>query len=235
MTGKNNISISALISFKKLIRLIAAVVLLFFFILMLRITLPYFSMNSDVAFLRIKQQYLHITPWKIAFYIHVFTALLPLTAGFTQFSSSLLRNQIPIHQWSGRLYVFVILLLAGPSGLIMAFFANGGISSRLAFTILSVLWLYFTYRGWRAIRRKQIALHKNFMIRSYALTLSAITLRAWKWLIVWLLAPPPMDTYRLIAWLGFIPNLIVAEILIRKLSVKLSDDSAGSTKLYHQE
>jgi hypothetical protein len=41
-------------------------------------------------------------------------------------------------------------------------------------------------------------------------------LRAWKWLLVLVFDPRPMDVYRLVAWLGFVPNLILAEWLIRR-------------------
>ncbi len=49
------------------------------------------------------------------------------------------------------------------------------------------------------------------MIRSYALALSAITLRLWKLVLVQLLAPPPMEVYVLVSGLGWIPNWLLAE------------------------
>jgi hypothetical protein len=55
------------------------------------------------------------------------------------------------------------------------------------------------------------------MIRSYALTLSALTLRAWKYAITNSIGEVhPMDVYRIVAWLGWGLNLIIAEIIIRK-------------------
>ena len=54
------------------------------------------------------------------------------------------------------------------------------------------------------------------MIRSYALTLSALTLRAWKWSINNSVELPPMDVYRTVAWLGWVPNILFAEFIIRR-------------------
>jgi hypothetical protein len=54
------------------------------------------------------------------------------------------------------------------------------------------------------------------MMRSFALTLSALTLRAWKYTLVLLFEPRPMEVYRLIAWLGFAPNVLFVEWLIRR-------------------
>ncbi len=98
----------------------------------------------------------------------------------------------------------------------MAFYANGGITSRVAFVTLAVGWLLTTAMGWRTAWRRQWSKHREWMIRSYALTLSAITLRAWKYVLVALFDPRPMDVYRLVAWLGFVPNIILAEWLIRR-------------------
>ena len=80
----------------------------------------------------------------------------------------------------------------------------------------ALLWLGTTAMGWRTALRRKWQTHREWMIRSYALTLSAITLRAWKYAIVFAFEPRPMDVYRLVAWLGFIPNLMLAEWLIRR-------------------
>jgi len=97
----------------------------------------------------------------------------------------------------------------------MGIYANGGITSKISFIILATLWMLFTYLAYAKIKVKNIRSHKNFMWRSYALTLSAITLRAWKYGIVMAFEPNPMDVYRLVAWLGWIPNLIAIELWIQ--------------------
>ena len=191
------------------------VILAFFTYLMVRITIPYLSFDDHTAFLRIKQWIMHNDVWRMSFYLHVITSCLCLLAGFTQFSPSLLRQYPKVHRYMGWLYVVVILLFSGPSGFVMSLYANGGIPSRLAFILLSVFWMYFTFMGFKYIRSGDLPLHQKFMIRSYALTLSALTLRAWKWLIVLLFRPHPMDAYQIVAWLGWIPNLLLAEWYIK--------------------
>ncbi len=190
--------------------------LAFFSWLMLRITLQYWPIRSDAAFLQIKQQYIGIRHWELAFWIHVFTSMLPLLAGFTQFAPWVLAKWPSVHRMMGRVYVFSVCFVTGPASLVMAFYANGGVTSRIAFVTLAVLWLFTTGMGWRKILRREWQAHREWMIRSYALTLSAITLRAWKYAIVFFFEPAPMDVYRLVAWLGFIPNLIFAEWWIRR-------------------
>lgn len=188
----------------------------FFVVLMLNITLQYFPYNTDVAFLRIKQDYIYMPHYRLSFFVHVYTSLFVLLAGFTQFSSSLLKNHIKIHKLAGRLYVAIVLLFAAPSGIVIGLYANGGVWSRIAFCTLGVLWFYFTLTAFLKIRKGKITEHKKFMYRSYALTLSAVTLRAWKYILVFCLHPHPMDVYRIVAWLGWVPNLFIAELLINK-------------------
>jgi uncharacterized membrane protein len=137
--------------------------------------------------------------------------MLCLLAGFTQFSKGLLKKYPITHRRLGMIYVITILLVSAPSGLIMGFYANGGPSSRIAFMLLSVLWFYFTLRAWRLAMKKDYKSHRKFMIRSFALTLSAITLRAWKFLIMNNIHLPPMDVYRFVAWWGWGFNLMVCE------------------------
>jgi hypothetical protein len=202
---------------KKLIwRIFLWLMLLFFTYLMVKLTLPYLAIGENVAFLRIKRTARTIPIWQLAFYIHVFTSVFLLIAGFTQFSNYFLKNYKRAHRWIGKSYVFIILFLSAPSGLIMSFLANGGLISKIAFTTLTFAWLITTAKAWQTALNKDFQAHKEWMIRSFALTLSALTLRAWKYIIAITLAPPPMDMYRAVAWLGWIPNLLLAEWIIRR-------------------
>ncbi len=198
----------------KAIKVIAVALLAFFTVLMARITWPYFSLQTDVKFLLIKQWVINNDVWRIAFFVHVLTSLFLVLAGFTQFLSP--SKFSSVHRFAGRVYVCILLFLSGPAGFFMSLYANGGVSSRIAFTLLSILWIYFTARAWIEIKKRNYATHENFMIRSYALTLSALTLRAWKFIIVLLFHPHPMDGYMIAAWLGWIPNLLIAEWIIRR-------------------
>jgi uncharacterized membrane protein len=189
--------------------------------MMARITVNYFPARTDVGFLRIKQQYIDIYHWQIAFFIHVYTSIWVLLAGFTQFSTKLLRTRPQLHRNLGYVYVVNVLLVTGPAGLLMGFYANGGTGSRIAFILLASLWIYFTAMAWYQARKGDFKRHRQFMIRSYALTLSAITLRAWKYGITNAIEVRPMDVYRIVAWLGFVPNLLVAEWIIWRSRLKL--------------
>jgi hypothetical protein len=191
--------------------------LAFFSFLMIRLTLPYTTMQSNTGFLHTKLGIYHIRHWRFSFYIHVLLSSLVLLAGFTQFAPRLLTRHPRVHRSMGWIYLVIVTGISGPAAFVLALYANGGWAARISFALLAVLWISFTsIAAYYAIRRR-FTLHGAFMFRSYALTLSAITLRAYTWLMDWLLLPiHPRDIYILSAWLSWIPNLLLAEMLIRR-------------------
>ena len=173
-------------------------------------------MQDNIGFLQYKKDYLHILPWKIAFYTHVFSIIFALVAGFTQFSNYILKNHKSIHRIMGRIYAYDILIVNFPATMIMAIYANGLLPAKTAFVVLDCLWFYFTYKAVWAIRHRNITAHKEFMIRSFALTLSAVTLRSWKIIILSIIYIDPLHLYMIDAWMGFVPNLLFTEWLIKR-------------------
>ena len=196
--------------------------LLYFTGLMGLITAQYIPVNYEVAFLRVKQDVIGLVHYRYAFFIHVYTSMLVLLAGLLQCLRPVRLHYPRIHRIAGRWYVGLILLAASPSGLVMGVYANGGLSAQISFVLLAVLWFFFTYQAYTYARKKRWNLHRNYAIRSLALTLSAISLRLFKWLIASTVALPPMDTYVIVAWAGWVVNwLIVEYYLHRHSSVKV--------------
>ena len=187
---------------------------IYFSYLLLLITLQYIPYDTDVAFLRIKQEVIVLNHYKIAFFTHVYTSIFLMIFGAFQFSNYIQRKYIKLHRISGRIYVGILLLLSGPSGLVMSYYANGGLVAQVSFLLLSTFWMLFTFLSLYFILKKQVIKHQKFAIRGFALTLSAISLRLFKYLLVFFFEPLPMDAYRIAAWSGWTFNLLVAEIII---------------------
>lgn len=196
----------------------------------------YIPMQDNIGFLQFKQAYLHILPWKIAFYCHVFTIIFTLLAGFTQFSDTILKEHKKLHRLVGKIYAYDIFFNF-PVAFIMAIYANGQLPGKTAFVILDCLWFLFTLKAVIEVKKGNIAAHKEFMIRSYALTLSAVTLRLWKTIISGFVYVDPVHLYMIDAWMGFVPNLLFAEWLIRKKrnNLPLYPEVVGNKKEYSSE
>ena len=183
--------------------------------LMLRIILEYTSFKDKVQFLAYKQAYVHNPIWRTAFYVHVFSAIIALLAGFTQFSRDFLKNHKKLHRLFGKIYVWDILAVNVPAGMILAVCANGLLPGRIAFVLLDSLWFWFTFQALKSAIKRDFPNHKKYMIRSYALTFSAVTLRTWKLILSHTVTIDPIYLYMIDAWMGFVPNLLVAEYIIR--------------------
>lgn len=146
----------------------------------------------------------------IGVYTHVFAAMLALLLGPTQFSARLRRDHLRFHRWAGRLYLGVGVLVGGLSGLYIAQFAFGGPVARVGFATLALAWLYTGGRAFLAIRRKAVEEHRRWMVRNFSLSLAAVMLRIYIPLSV--IAGLEFATaYAWIAWLCWVPNLLLAE------------------------
>ena len=181
---------------------------------MLQGIVRYYPMRNDIGFLKFKQPYLDNPIWKAAFYTHVFTIIPTLLAGFTQFSKQFLDEHKRLHRLMGRIYAYDILLINAPAAMVLAVNANGQIPGRTAFVVLDCLWFFFTLKAVVEIQKGNVASHRRYMVRSYALTLSAVTLRAWKLIILSFVCIDPLHLYMIDSWMGFLPNLLFAEWLI---------------------
>ena len=186
-------------------------------LLMLGIILPYTSWKWDVDFLKTKQFIIHLDYYRASFYTHIFSSIIVLFSGAFLFSKYALTRYPKLHRNVGKIYILLILFLSAPSGLIMGFHANGGIWVKLSFFLLTPLWWFFTYMGYRTIRKGNVREHRKWMIRSFALTLSAISLRLFQYILGFLVIWDPGLQYLMVSWLSWIGNLIVAELYVQNL------------------
>ncbi len=150
----------------------------------------------------------------VAITVHIAGGMLALALAPLQLVPWFRRYRPAVHRWLGRA-AMLGMLVGGLGGMAMATVAYGGVMSRLGFAMMALAWVGTAGLGYRAIRARQVAAHRRWMIRNVALTLAAVTLRIWLPLLL-AVAHLPFDTaYPLLAWLCWVPNLLVAEALIR--------------------
>jgi len=153
--------------------------------------------------------------WNITFHTHIYLGGLALLIGWTQFVKSIRTKKIHVHRTIGKIYILSVLI-SGVAGLHIAYYADGGIASQLGFSFLAAFWLFTTTMAYVAIRKKQIAKHRRWMIMSYSLTFAAVTLRLWIPILPPLLNIEFIEAYRIISWLAWVPNLGVGFWIGRK-------------------
>ncbi|MCH2081382.1 MAG: DUF2306 domain-containing protein [Saprospiraceae bacterium] len=176
---------------------------------MLIMSTPYFeTANAGI----LKYKILKDTPWyRMTFLIHILFGLFAILSGPLQFMGSIIRRK-PIHKTLGYIYTLGVFI-ASISGLVIAQFAMGGITTQVGFSIMSLLWFSSLIIALQQIYAGNIKAHKRWMTISYAITFSAITQRS-----ILLLAFIPtvsfMPVYQLSSWLSWMINLTIVLVFM---------------------
>jgi len=155
--------------------------------------------------------------WNSAFYTHIILGGIALLIGWSQFSSKIRTRNTSLHRRLGKTYVIAVILSA-VAAIYIGFFASGGIVSALGFICLGIVWLSITTVAYLSIRKGQILKHQKMMTYSYAACFAAVTLRIWLPLLISYFGDF-ITAYRIVAWLCWVPNLIVAYFITRRLEI----------------
>jgi hypothetical protein len=149
---------------------------------------------------------------------HIAASGVAMLVGAFQFNRGL-RSRLPtLHRWTGRLYV-AACIVGGIAGGAIALGSTSGLIAGWGFLSLAALWIPFTALAWLAAMRKDFVAHERWMIRSFALTFGAVTLRLQLPIAgvlgdAGLIPNDFVSSYQVIAWLAWVPNLLVAELII---------------------
>ena len=167
------------------------------------------------------KELLESTAWHTAFYIHITFGGIAMLTGWTQFSQKIRDRNLNTHRALGKIYVGAVVL-SSTAGFYIAMFASGGITCVLGFGSLALAWLFTVLMAYTRILKRDIKQHESWMIRNYALTFAAVTLRIYLPLATQLMHWDFTASYRVISWLCWVPNLLVAEMIVNKRSRTLA-------------
>lgn len=151
----------------------------------------------------------HIDLRPLPFIVHVSLAPAALVLGLFQFMPRLRAKRPAIHRATGRLYVLCVGT-SGLAGLWLSLFAPGGPVAGVGFGALALLWISVTGVAVAHAINRNIPAHRAWMIRSFALTLAGVTLRLYLGGIL-LSGGGYTEASPWLAWLCWVPNIIVAE------------------------
>jgi uncharacterized membrane protein len=150
---------------------------------------------------------------------HILPAMLFMVLGPLQFVRSLRSKYPQVHRWSGRIFLTASAVV-GFTGLTMAWGKTiGGMDEKAAITLFGTFFLIALAKAlWHALRR-EFWLHREWMIRGYAIGLAVATIRPimGTFFASALLAghtPEPKEFFGTAFWIGFTLQMIAAEIWI---------------------
>lgn len=155
--------------------------------------------------------------WYSMIWAHAVSSGIALAVGWLQFIKSLRARKPLVHKMIGLLYTAGISIGA-VTGLYLAVYAEGGWIAKLGFAALSISWIFTLYHGLHSIFvKRDAAAHGRWMLRNYALTCAAIMLRIYVPLAAVLFGlTDTNDTFAVIAWLCWVPNLLAVNFLIAR-------------------
>jgi uncharacterized membrane protein len=145
--------------------------------------------------------------------VHVAGAATALLVGPIQFLPWVRRRFPALHRTLGRIYV-IGCLVGGVGGLVMAFGTLAGPIATVGFAGLAVCWIIANVQGWRLAMARRFEEHRAWMLRSFAMTFAAVTLRLYI-VALPMLGMSYIDAYRAASFLAWIPNLILVELYLR--------------------
>jgi uncharacterized membrane protein len=119
-----------------------------------------------------------------------------------------------VHVWMGRIYLLAVLSGA-LGGLYFAPNADAGVFGNIGFASLAIFWLYSGTRAYLAIRRGDVQTHRRWILRNYALTFAAATLRIQLPLLILGGVSFPI-AYTTVAWSSWVPNWLAVEWWLRQ-------------------
>jgi uncharacterized membrane protein len=159
----------------------------------------------------------HFARYILPLRLHIAGGMGALLSGPWQFSEKLRRRALNLHRWLGRFYL-VEVAIGSVAGFALATVSEEGLPTHLGFGVLAVLWFFTGLQAYRMARNGDIQAHRNWMIRNFALSLAAVTLRNYMPLMLFALHWPFRQTYITVSWLCWVPNLLAAEWLVRRYS-----------------
>src|SRR5947199_7704815 len=151
---------------------------------------------------------------KLLTLVHILPGMLFMVLGPLQLSRTIRNQHLRFHRWSGRVFLVCCAIIA-VSALTMSFqMAIGGANETAATVLYALLFVFCLTKAFIHIRRREIALHREWMIRGFAIGLGVATVRPIIGAFFAARRLSPHEFFGTAFWLGFTINLIAAETWI---------------------
>ncbi len=141
--------------------------------------------------------------------VHVVFGALALLAGPWQFIPELRQRRPRLHRGLGYVY-FASVLVSGVAGLLTSAIAYGGLVAVTGFGSLSMVWLLTGAKALMAAMRRDWVGHERWVLRNFALTFAAVTLRLHQ-VAFFMVGESVHSAYPVLAWICWVPNLLFVE------------------------
>jgi uncharacterized membrane protein len=104
---------------------------------------------------------------------HILFACLALVSGFVQFIDRIRAKAPRVHRYVGRVYVCSVIISGLLSLAVIYYIEN--FTRATSFLVLSIVWLFSCWKGYRTALKQNYEEHRKWMIRSFGITLVAVS------------------------------------------------------------
>ncbi|MCC8366057.1 DUF2306 domain-containing protein [Xenorhabdus sp. PB61.4] len=163
-------------------------------------------------------------------YMHLTTGIVLYVLGPLQFVDRIRRKWPKLHKWSGYCF-FITIIVVGITGILMAIlFPVGGTSETSSSILFSLVMIFCVLRSITMILNRKVELHRQWMIRTYMISLGPATMHAIIPLFIQIGGKDIGEALSLSLWIGFTIHLILAEVWIHNSRLPEKGQSTESKK-----
>jgi len=178
----------------------------------IRSALPYFDMSPE-----------HYGPYfwprRWGLMLHIAGGTIALIVGLVQLWLGLTHRVAAAHRALGKLYVGAIGV-ASIGGFYLALTIHGNPPYGTGLFMLCVAWVITTSMAVFAIRRRNVTQHREWMLRSYAVTFAFVTFRFGVDALVQWRGLQPGEAQAIMAWACWVAPLVLLEPLLQLRKVR---------------
>jgi uncharacterized membrane protein len=149
--------------------------------------------------------------------LHVIPGGLFLLLAPIQFIPAIRNRYLRAHRWLGRA-LLIAVLISGAAGLFFGVFHPiGGVREAIGIVIFGTFLVVCVIRAYVAIRRGNVAMHREWMIRTFAVALAISTVRVVASALdsTRAAAADPREQFVVSIWSGWLITIAAAELWIR--------------------
>ena len=147
-------------------------------------------------------------------FVHIIPGLMLVLLVPFQFSRSFRNRHLRAHRWMGRT-VMALGLISGFSAFLMSRQPIGGMLEASAILLFDGLFLLALMKAFVHIRRREVALHREWVIRAMSIALGVATVRPIMGVFFATTRLTPRDFFGIAFWMGFLLTYVAGELWIR--------------------
>jgi hypothetical protein len=174
-------------------------------------------------------------PHRTRLIFHICGGMLTLFCGPLQFWTGLRQRAMNFHRWTGKLYLLGVVVGA-IGGYSLAVYSKP-VGYGLAIMVMCTAWVFTTAVSYSAILRGLVDLHKQWMVRSYLVTFTFVTIRL-------IIENLPGVTVRLggslpervinVVWISWLAPLALYELILQARTIFSARQTPSAARAYGQ-